>query len=412
MRRKERVRYQPISVREILLEMKNLSELMIDLAYSAALFNDRDLAEDVIELEEKVDTLAYLLNMGIMIAARDAEDAKILSGVAKVASAADKISDAAGDIAAIVLQDIGVHPIITEIFERVEERLARIKIQEGSPIIGNKLGDLDPVSMGIDIISIRRNRDWIINPNDSEIIMPGDIIIVRGTQSGINEFREKSGEEITKVEAATPRRAKAEESFKDVVERFVELKDTSELMMDLAYSSLMLNSKELAEEVQALEEHIDKLHTDFELLVLSKKFSKNEVKGILGLIRLGVATEKISDAAAEIAEVILREIEPHPVLKMTIKEAEETVVYVQVDEGSPLINKTLREAQIPEETGMWVLAIRRGGRCIRPKPDMKIEAGDIIIASGYSDGKENLMKLASPKAFISNMENNEINLCS
>ncbi|MBS7639763.1 MAG: TrkA C-terminal domain-containing protein [Candidatus Bathyarchaeia archaeon] len=412
MRRKERVRYQPISVREILLEMKNLSELMIDLAYSAALFNDRDLAEDVIELEEKVDTLAYLLNMGIMIAARDAEDAKILSGVAKVASAADKISDAAGDIAAIVLQDIGVHPIITEIFERVEERLARIKIQEGSPIIGNRLGDLDPVSMGIDIISIRRNRDWIINPNDSEIIMPGDIIIVRGTQSGINEFREKSGEEITKVEAATPRRAKAEESFKDVVERFVELKDTSELMMDLAYSSLMLNSKELAEEVQALEEHIDKLHTDFELLVLSKKFSKNEVKGILGLIRLGVATEKISDAAAEIAEVILREIEPHPVLKMTIKEAEETVVYVQVDEGSPLINKTLREAQIPEETGMWVLAIRRGGRCIRPKPDMKIEAGDIIIASGYSDGKENLMKLASPKAFISNMENNEINLCS
>jgi len=392
--------------------MKNLSELMIDLAYSAALFNDRDLAEDVIELEEKVDTLAYLLNMGIMIAARDAEDAKILSGVAKVASAADKISDAAGDIAAIVLQDIGVHPIITEIFERVEERLARIKIQEGSPIIGNRLGDLDPVSMGIDIISIRRNRDWIINPNDSEIIMPGDIIIVRGTQSGINEFREKSGEEITKVEAATPRRAKAEESFKDVVERFVELKDTSELMMDLAYSSLMLNSKELAEEVQALEEHIDKLHTDFELLVLSKKFSKNEVKGILGLIRLGVATEKISDAAAEIAEVILREIEPHPVLKMTIKEAEETVVYVQVDEGSPLINKTLREAQIPEETGMWVLAIRRGGRCIRPKPDMKIEAGDIIIASGYSDGKENLMKLASPKAFISNMENNEINLCS
>jgi len=350
--------------------------------------------------------------MGIMIAARDAEDAKILSGVAKVASAADKISDAAGDIAAIVLQDIGVHPIITEIFERVEERLARIKIQEGSPIIGNKLGDLDPVSMGIDIISIRRNRDWIINPKDSEIIMPGDIIIVRGTQSGINEFREKSGEEITKVEAATPRRAKAEESFKDVVERFVELKDTSELMMDLAYSSLMLNSKELAEEVQALEEHIDKLHTDFELLVLSKKFSKNEVKGILGLIRLGVATEKISDAAAEIAEVILREIEPHPVLKMTIKEAEETVVYVQVDEGSPLINKTLREAQIPEETGMWVLAIRRGGRCIRPKPDMKIEAGDIIIASGYSDGKENLMKLASPKAFISNMENNEINLCS
>ena len=80
MHRKERITYQPISARELLLEMKNLSELMIDLAYSAALFNDKELAEDVIELEERVDTLAYLLNMEIMIAARDAEDAKIRRG--------------------------------------------------------------------------------------------------------------------------------------------------------------------------------------------------------------------------------------------------------------------------------------------------------------------------------------------
>ena len=139
-------------------------------------------------------------------------------------------------------------------------------------------------------------------------------------------------------------------------------------MIDLAYSALMLNSKELAEEVYALEEQIDKLHTEFELLVLSSRFGKREIKGILGLIRLGVAAEKISDAATEIAEVILRGIEPHPVLRMTIEEAEETVVYVQVSRDSPLVNKTLREAHIPEETGMWVLAIRKKDRCIRPKP--------------------------------------------
>lgn len=411
MRRKERVRYQPISVREILLEMKNLSELMIDLAYSAALFHDRDLAEDVIELEEKVDTLAYLLDMGIMIAARDAEDAKILSGVAKVASATDKISDAAGDIAVVVLQDIGVHPVIAEIFERVEERLARIKVPEGSPIINVKLGDLDPASMGIDVISIRRDKDWIINPKNNEVIRAGDIIIVRGTQSGINEFKEKVGEKVPGAHAAPSRTVRDEEWLKRIVESFVELKDTSELMIDLAYSALMLNSKELAEEVQLLEEYVDKLHTSFELLVLSGKFSEEEIKGMLGLIRLGVAAEKISDAAAEIAEVILRGIEPHPVLKMTIKEAEETVVYVRVDEGSPLVNRTLRESQIPEETGMWVLAIRRGNKCIRPKPDMKIEAGDIIIASGYSEGKEDLIRLVSPKTLGPNVENIEVNVC-
>jgi uncharacterized protein with PhoU and TrkA domain len=189
---------------------------------------------------------------------------------------------------------------------------------------------------------------------------------------------------------------KRRKQFEEIVERFVELKDTSELMMDLAYSSLLLNSKELAEDVQRLEEHVDKLHTDFELLVLSSRFKPEEAKGVLGLIRLGVVTEKIADAAAEIGEVVLRGIEPHPVLKLAIEEAEETVTYVQVAENSLLVHSTLRKARIPEETGMWVLVIRRGDKWIRPKPDTKIGVGDILVASGYAEGEEDLKKLASP----------------
>jgi uncharacterized protein with PhoU and TrkA domain len=186
------------------------------------------------------------------------------------------------------------------------------------------------------------------------------------------------------------------EVFEEIVTRFVELKNTSELMIDLAYSSLMLNSKELAEEVQRLEEYMDKLHTDFELLALTSDFKKEEASGFLGLIRLGVATEKIADAAAEMAEVVLRGIEPHPVLKLAIKEAEETVIQVCVTEGSSLIDKTLKEVRVPEETGMWILAIKRGEKSLRPKPDTKIQLGDILLASGYAEGVKDLQRLASP----------------
>ena len=132
----EKIEYKPIPVSDLLVEMKNLSELMIDLAYSAALFNDKELAEDVIELESRIDTLAYLLDMEIMIAARDAKDAETLIGVSTVATAADKISDAAADIAAIVTRNIGIHPIIGEIFEKVEERLMKATVKEGSVIAG------------------------------------------------------------------------------------------------------------------------------------------------------------------------------------------------------------------------------------------------------------------------------------
>jgi uncharacterized protein with PhoU and TrkA domain len=187
----EKIEYKPISVRELFLEMKNLSELMIDLAYSAALFNDKELAEDVLELESRVDTLSYLLEIEIMVAARDVEDAEALTGVSGVASAADKISDAAADIAAIVTQNIGVHPIVSEIFEKVEERLMRAKVNEDSILVGKHIGELDLAArMGVDVIAIHRNKDWIINPKDTQEIKCGDILIARGAPSGIKEFKE------------------------------------------------------------------------------------------------------------------------------------------------------------------------------------------------------------------------------
>jgi uncharacterized protein with PhoU and TrkA domain len=186
-----------------------------------------------------------------------------------------------------------------------------------------------------------------------------------------------------------------EEHFKKIVDKLVFLKDTSELMIDLAYSSLLLNSRALAEEVEALENHTDDLHTDFELLVLSSGFKPEESKDFLGLIRLGVVTEEIADAAMEIADVVLRGLEPHPILRTVIEEAEETVTRVTVSENSPLIGKKIREAQIQEETGMWVLIIRRGKYWLRPRPDTVIKAGDILLASGYAEGENDFKTLAS-----------------
>ena len=186
-----------------------------------------------------------------------------------------------------------------------------------------------------------------------------------------------------------------EKHFKKIVDRLVVMKDTSELMIDLAYSALFLNSRSLAEEVEALENHMDDIHTEFELLVLSSGFTPEESKDFLGLIRLGVVTEKIADAAMEIADVVLRGLEPHPILKVVIEEAEETVTKVTVSEDSPFVGKTIREAQIPEETGMWVLVIRRGNWWLRPRADTTIYAGDVLIAAGYAEGEADFESLAS-----------------
>ena len=189
-----------------------------------------------------------------------------------------------------------------------------------------------------------------------------------------------------------------EKHFKEIVDTLVVLKDTSELMIDLAYSSLFLNSRSLAEEVEALENRMDDLHTEFETLVLSSGFSPKESKDFLGLIRLGVVTEKIADAAMEIANVVLRGLEPHPILKLVIEEAEETVTKVTVSEDSLLVGKTIREAQIQDDTGMSVLVIRRGKFWLRPRPVTVIKAGDVLIAAGYAEGEADFENLVSGKS--------------
>ncbi|MBC7130963.1 potassium channel protein [Candidatus Bathyarchaeota archaeon] len=197
----EKVRYKPIPIRELLTEMKDISELMIDLAYSAALFHSKELAEEVLELESYVDNLAYLLNMNAMLAARDAEDAEALLTVTTVANATDKISDAAADMAMLVLKGIGVHPLIRKAFQKVEEHLTRVKVEANSYFVDKTVGELKLApAIGVDVIAIRRGRKWIIDPDEEEVIREGDILIARGAPAGIDEFEDVAEGKVEKLE--------------------------------------------------------------------------------------------------------------------------------------------------------------------------------------------------------------------
>jgi len=196
----ERVEYTPVSVRETLILMKDISELMIDLAYSSALFDSRELAEEVMYLESKMDSLVYVLNMNLMLAARDKGDAESLAGVAKVGSLTNAISDAAADIAGIVLNDIGIHPIVREVFQRTEEHLATAQVVQTSILVGKTVNDLDlAAKVGADIIAVRRGRYWMIDP-EKEIVLPEDVLVARGTASGLERLVQAARGEVSELE--------------------------------------------------------------------------------------------------------------------------------------------------------------------------------------------------------------------
>ncbi len=76
---------QPKSVKDLLVEAKDASELMVDLAYAAVFFNDEKLAQEVERLEERMNGHLRRLREVAMLAARSPEDAEAMAGVLWIA---------------------------------------------------------------------------------------------------------------------------------------------------------------------------------------------------------------------------------------------------------------------------------------------------------------------------------------
>jgi TrkA domain protein len=75
---------------------------------------------------------------------------------------------------------------------------------------------------------------------------------------------------------------------------------------------------------------------------------------------------------------------------------EAIIEWVEVDGGSDLAGATLGDARLRRETGVSVLAVQRGEETV-PNPDsqVRIEAGDVLVALGTREEQAALAALAS-----------------
>ncbi|MFQ6051665.1 MAG: potassium channel family protein [Candidatus Hydrothermarchaeota archaeon] len=184
------------TVKELLVEMKDVSELMIDLAYSALLLNNKEIASEVERLEKKMDSLKYEIRIMAMLAARTPEEAEQLSGILHVAASAEAISNAAKDIADVVLRGLASHPLIEEALSETEEIIKIFEVKENSILVGKSLGELRlATETGMYVIAIRRGNEWIYGPDKDVVIQAGDSLIARGTETGSELLSEISSGE-------------------------------------------------------------------------------------------------------------------------------------------------------------------------------------------------------------------------
>lgn len=187
-----------MSIKNILVEMKNMSELMVDLAYSAVLFNSKEAAEEVLKLENRVNAMNYEIKKQSLVAARSYEDAEKLTALLEIAEAAESMANAAKDLADLVITGFKPHPVFKMVMEESDKMIIRAAVEAGSELANQSLGDLLLVNRtGMRVIAIRRGDDWIYGPDKDTVILDGDVLLAKGTEAGADVLYKLANGEIS-----------------------------------------------------------------------------------------------------------------------------------------------------------------------------------------------------------------------
>jgi uncharacterized protein with PhoU and TrkA domain len=385
----------PRNLKDMLVEAKNTSELMVDLSYAAIFYNSEDLSEEVFRLEGRLNGLVFDMRSLAIFAARSHADAEQMAGILQVVQDIEKIGNAAFDIAKIVVKRLGIPPELLQDIPEAEEIPSRVRIHAESSLDGRSLGEVDlPIETGMRPIAIRRDDEWDFNAEPEDVLRAGDVLFVQGPPEGVAEIRELAGARPAEAAPESAQNRGRLSELERAVDILIEMKNLSEVAVGLAYSALLYNDAGLAREVVSIEDEMDEMRYRLERWILLAASHVEDPSRLRGMLHLAIAAEAISDGAQEMVWMVEKGEEIHPVLSAAVEESDEVVIKLTVVPGSPADGKTLDALQLETETGMFILAVNRGGRwTYRPRDTFSLRGGDTVLATGAPEGLEPLAEL-------------------
>ncbi len=186
---------------DILIEMKNLSEVAVGLAYSALLYYDAGLAREVVAIEDEMDEMRYRLERWVLLAARRVEDSPRLRGMLHLATASEAIADCAMEMVWIVEKGEEVHPVLSAAVGESDEIVLKLTVVPGSPADGGTLKALRlETETGMHALAVNRGGRWTYRPRDTYTLQGGDSLLVTGAPEGLEPLAELFGQELEVLE--------------------------------------------------------------------------------------------------------------------------------------------------------------------------------------------------------------------
>jgi len=181
---------------DIMVELKDISEVAVGLAYSAILLQDRALATEVSVIEDRSDELFHQLEGWVLRAAAELEDPEELRGLLHLAAAAERIVDAAQSMCRVVEEDEPPHPIIAAALAQTDEIVAEAIVAVGSDAADRSLRELRvQTTTGMEVLAIQRRDRWFYRPRSTRRLEAGDRLLAIGPEEGAPKLRALCGDE-------------------------------------------------------------------------------------------------------------------------------------------------------------------------------------------------------------------------
>jgi uncharacterized protein with PhoU and TrkA domain len=404
-------KYKPVPVSKLLRKLQNISSLMLDLAYTSVIFADEltNLKKEVFKLESTVNALVTQLEVQTMLATRDVDDAYANISFLRIGQALHQIADAAADIAS--LNSISGIPLFKFVIEHSDERIVKAKISESTwpELFIMKITNIEEF-FGFDIMAIARgpkihfkfkkinlqteDRLYIRGPMNSLQtflkVVKGKLVDEKSIRNELNQYNEN-------FDSHSSFQFNAEEKL--LVQALIQLKNKSELSINLAFSAVLLNDQKLANEVMRLEKELD--HLDKSLGLQALKLNSNtleEQEKILTLIKFSKALEEISDAGLYIIQPFILDMERHPLLSDIVQEGDEKFSIYEVDNDSEAVDCSIGEFE-KRVHGIFVVCLYREsnkGYLFDPSENYIIKSGDTLIIKAYGRQKKRLKIFEHP----------------
>ncbi|MBI2136548.1 hypothetical protein HYU06_05745 [Candidatus Woesearchaeota archaeon] len=166
------------NIKDNVLEMKNISELMVDLGYTAIFLKEPIILKEVEELHHTIKHLEEE-TVKILFKVRESDEQRMM-----LMDLIDYIKDIANS--ALQIAELSkakeLPDIVNDILESTDKRVIVEKILPKSTLSKKSVGAAKVATFtGARIIAIQRDDSWNFKINRDTILLPNDLVIATGS---------------------------------------------------------------------------------------------------------------------------------------------------------------------------------------------------------------------------------------